>query len=139
MDTATIIAIIVGAVTLIALFVVLSRAARSRKLDSRRTEATELRQEAQKRGLNAERHNAVAEEKAAVADRAEAEARQQAAIAKRERAEAQERATVAEQEGRVAQEHQEMAYEVDPDADADGTDTKERWARNEQPADAERR
>lgn len=135
MDTGTIVAVIIGALVLIALFVVLSRAARNKKLDSRRQQAGELRQEAQQRGLKAQRHSAVAEEKAAIADRAEAEARQQAAIAKRERAEAQERATVAEREGRVAREHQEKAYEVDPDADASGRDTDERWARNGQPAE----
>jgi len=140
MDTGTIVAIVIGALVLIALFVVLSRAARSKKMDARRNEAGELRQEAQQRGLKAERHSAVAEEKSASADRAEAEARQQAAVAKRERAESQERSAVAEQEGRVAREHQEKAFEVDPDADASDRDTKDRWAKNEQTAeDAERR
>ena len=140
MDTGTIVAIVIGALVLVALFVVLSRAARSKKMDARRNEAGELRQQAQERSVKAERHSAVAEEKAAIADRAEAQARQQAAIAKRERAEAQERSTVAEQEGRVAREHQEKAFEVDPDADASDRDTKERWARNEQTsAEAERR
>lgn len=140
MDTGAVIAIVIAALVLIALFVVLSRAARAKKMDARRNEAGELRQEAQQRGLKAERHHAVAEEKEAIADRAEAEARQQAAIAKRERAEAQERSAVAEHEGHIAREHQEKAYEVDPDADTSDKDTKDRWARNEQPsADAERR
>ncbi|MFL5845841.1 MAG: hypothetical protein ACJ762_14230 [Solirubrobacteraceae bacterium] len=137
MDTGTIIAIVVGAIVLIALLVLVSRAARNRKLEAHRTEAAELRTKAEQRRVRAERHGAVAEEKSAIADRAEAEAREAAAVAKRERAEAQERAAFAEREGRTAQEHQERASELDPDADDNGKD--ERWARNEETADTQRR
>ena len=87
METGTLIAIVIAALVLIAVLVLISRAAKNRQLEARRTEAVELRQEAQDRGLTAERHSAVAEEKAAIADQAEAEARQQAAVAKREREE----------------------------------------------------
>jgi FtsZ-interacting cell division protein ZipA len=135
MDTGAIIAIVVGAVLLIAIAVFVSRAARARKLEARRNEAGELRQEAMQRDLTAQRHRAAAEEKAAIADQAEAEARQQAAVAQRERAEASDRAAVAEREGRLAREHQERAYEVDPDAESTDEDTDERWQRNEEPAD----
>jgi FtsZ-interacting cell division protein ZipA len=136
MDTGTIVAIVIGALVLIAIAVLATRAARDRKLETRRNEAGELRQEAMQRDLTAQRHSAAAEEKAALADQAEAEARQQAAVAQRERAEAEERSAVADREGRLAREHQERAYEIDPDADATDADTDDRWARNEQSSDA---
>lgn len=131
METGIIVAIVVGALLLIGLAVAMSRAAKNRKLEERRVEAGELREEAQRRGVTAQRHQAEAEERAATAERAEAEAREKAAIANRERTLAEERGLVAEREGRMARETHERAVELDPDAetDAETQQSNGRWTR----------
>ena len=132
METGIIVAIVVGALLLIVLAVAMSRAAKNRKLEERRVEAGELREEAQRRGVTAQRHQAEAEERAATAERAEAEAREKAAIANRERALADERGFVAEREGRIARETHERAAELDPDQQVQDDQTQQsngRWDR----------
>ena len=122
MSTGAVIAIVIGAIILIALIVLLSRAARNKRLEGRREEAGELRREAQTRTLRAERQQASADEQQARAKQAEGEAEERAAAARRESAAAQERARAAEREHAVAREHHERALEVDPDVSADDAD-----------------
>ena len=136
MSTGAIVAIAVGAVALIALFVLLSTAMRRRRLDGRREQATELRQEARSRELRATRERASADEQHARAKQAQAEAEEKAAIARRESAGAEERAQVADRERKFARERHSEAQSVDPDVDdatdqdgadesRDGTDSRE--------------
>ena len=87
MSAGAIIAIVVGAVVVIALLVLLSRAARGRRLEGRREQAAELRSDAADRGVIAKRERALADEQAALGSQAEAE--QKAVVARRHPADAQ--------------------------------------------------
>ena len=57
MDTGAVVAIVIGALALVALVTFVAIALRKRRLESRRTEAGELRREAQQRSLRAEPPN----------------------------------------------------------------------------------
>jgi FtsZ-interacting cell division protein ZipA len=126
MDAGMIIGIAVAAIVLVGLIVVLSRAGRKRRLETRREQAHELRHEAQSRELRAERQQAKADEQSARAKQAAAEAEEKAAVARREEAAARERAQAAEGERRFARERHGEAQAIDPDADdSDGHDGRE--------------
>ncbi|HEX2232459.1 MAG TPA: hypothetical protein VHG69_03750 [Thermoleophilaceae bacterium] len=103
MDTGVIIAIVVGALVLIAAIAIASKMARERRLEGKREEAREVRHEAQLRGAQADRQRAEAEERAARARKEQAIADQQAAEA--------------DKHGRFARERHEEARSLDPDAD----------------------
>ena len=115
MDAGTIIAIAVGAILLIALFVFISRKQRTRRTEQRRVEARGHREEARVRGARA--------------TRAEAEAEERAARAKREQAIAEEAAATAERERRFARSKERTANELDPDHD--GTPGRDRTAESD--------
>ena len=91
MDTGVIIAIVVGALLLLALFMLLGRKGRERKLETKRQEAREIRREAHVTEAQADRTSAEADERAAKARREEAAAREQAAEAERHQEAAAER------------------------------------------------
>ena len=118
MDTGVIIAIVVGALVLIAAIAIASKMARERRLEGKREQAREVRHEAQLRG--------------AQADRQQAEAQERAARARKEQAIAEEQAAEAEKHQRFARERHAEAQDLDPDSDA------EREARQEH-AQRERR
>jgi hypothetical protein len=101
MDTGVIVAIVIGAIVLIALVAFLAKRGRDSRRDTKRVEAHETRREAQVRGARA--------------DKAEAYADERAARAKREQAEAQEAAAVADKERRASRDRHEYADNVDPD------------------------
>ena len=101
MDVGIIVAIVIGAVVLIALFAMLGRKRSAKRTEQRRVEAHQHREEARVRGARA--------------TRAEAEAEERAARAKREQALAEEQAATAERERRFARSKQEKATELDPD------------------------
>ena len=103
MEAGTIIAIVIGAIVLIALIAFISKKGRDRKLETRRHEAHESRRVAKVRG--------------AKADQAQAEADERAARARKEQAVAEEQAATAEKERRFARQHEERAVELDPDDD----------------------
>jgi F0F1-type ATP synthase membrane subunit b/b' len=105
MDAGVIIAIVIGALLLLALFMLLGRKGRERKLESRRHEAREIRREA--------------ELDRAQADKTRAEAEAQAAEARRQEALARQRAAEAEEQHRTARERHLEAASLDPDADED--------------------
>jgi FtsZ-interacting cell division protein ZipA len=105
MEAGTIIAIVIGAIVLIALIAFISKRGRDRKLEMRRHEAHESRREAKVRG--------------AKADRVQAEADERAARARQEAAAAEEQAALADKERRFARQHHERAIELDPDGDAE--------------------
>ena len=105
MDTGVIIAIVVGALILLGVLWMLARAGRTRRLDTRRTEAHEIRREA--------------EVGRARADRTRAEAEAQGAEARRQDALARERAATADEQHREARERHIAAAKKDPDADPD--------------------
>jgi FtsZ-interacting cell division protein ZipA len=96
-----IIAIVIGAIVLIALAAFLAKRARDQRQDTKRIEAHETRREAQVRGARA--------------DKAEAYAEERDARARRERAEAREASAVADKERRAANERHEYAEDLDPD------------------------
>lgn len=121
MSTGVIIGIAVCAAILIGLVVLLSRSGRRRRIEARREQAHELRQDAQARELRATREQAAADEQSARAKQAEAEAEEKAATARREAAAAQERAELADRERRFARERHGEAQSIDPDA-SDATD-----------------
>ena len=125
MSTLGTIAIIVGAVVLLALIAIALMGARKKRLDSRREQAGELRNEAQRHGRLAERQRAEADERAARAKKAEAEAEEKAAVARRERALAEQRETVAGRQERFARGRHEEAQSVDPDVDEDSADRQQ--------------
>ena len=101
MDVGTIIAIVIGAIVLIALFSLLGRKQKTKKHEQRRVEARTHREEARVRGARA--------------TRAEAEAEERAARAKREQALAEEQSATAERERRFARSKEQKAAELDPD------------------------
>ena len=103
MDTGVIIAIVVGALIVLALLWLLGRRAREQRLDTRRGEARQIRREAEVSRAQADGTRAEAEERAARARREEASAREQAAHAESRQQEARDR-------------HLEAAR-VDPDVD----------------------
>ena len=105
MDTGVIVAIVVGALILLALLWLVGRAGRARRHDTRRVEAREIRREA--------------EVGRAQADRTRAEADAQGAEARRQDALARERAAAADEQQREARERHIEAAEKDPDADPD--------------------
>ena len=111
MDAGVIVAIVVGAIILIALFALLGKKGRERKLETRRTEAHELRREAQVRQSQADRHKAEADERAA--------------RARKEQAIAEEQAAHAEKHSRFARDRHEKAADLDPDSDGDGTSRRD--------------
>jgi FtsZ-interacting cell division protein ZipA len=102
MDTGVIIAIVIGVLLLIALFVLLGKKGRERKMETRRDESREIRREAEVKDARADRVGAEAEERAAKARREEAIAREQSAEAEKHK--------------REAHEHHAKAHEIDPDA-----------------------
>jgi flagellar biosynthesis/type III secretory pathway M-ring protein FliF/YscJ len=120
MSTGAIVGIVVGALVLIALLVLLTRAARNRRLEGRREQAAEVREDAQSRTLRANRQRAAADEQAARAKQAQAEAEEKAATARRESATAEERAQLADRERRLADERHEEARSIDPDVTDNG-------------------
>ena len=105
MDTGVIIAIVGAALILLAVLWFAGRKGRERRYETRKTEAHEIRREA--------------EVGRAQADRTRAEADAQAAEAKRQDALARERAASADDQHREARERHIEAAKKDPDADPD--------------------
>jgi hypothetical protein len=103
MDVGVIIAIVVAALILLALFAFIGRKGRQRKLETRRHEAREI-------GREAELHRAEA-------DRTRAEADAQAAEARRQEALARERGAEAEEKHRQARDRHIEAASRHPDMD----------------------
>jgi FtsZ-interacting cell division protein ZipA len=116
-STGAIVAIVIGALILIALIVMLARRGRERKLEGRRIEAKDQRDQARVRARTAEREQADADEAEARAKKARAVAEEQAAQARRAEAEAEAKADHARHERTQAEELQGRADEIDPDAD----------------------
>jgi uncharacterized membrane protein YhiD involved in acid resistance len=116
MSTGAIVAIAVGAVIVLAIILVLGRVARGRRLERRRGQARELRQEATSRAQRAEQVRATADEATARAERSKAEADEQAAKARRESVEAERESERAAEEILAARTRHDQAREVDPDA-----------------------
>src|SRR5688572_28699340 len=119
MSTGAIIAIVIGALILIALAVLLARRGRERRLETRRVEAGEHRDQARVRARTAEREQAEADEATARAKKARAHAEEQAAQARRAEAEAEAKADHATHERTQAQELHGRADEIDPDAEVE--------------------
>jgi F0F1-type ATP synthase membrane subunit b/b' len=129
MDTGVIIAIVGAALILLAVLWFAGRKGRERRYETRRTEAREIRREA--------------EVGRAQADRTRAEAEAQAAEAKRQDALAREQAASADEQHRDARERHIEAAKKDPDADPDevaaqfdhtnepGMERERRFERNE--------
>ena len=111
MDVGVIIAIVVGALVLIAAIAIATKMARERRLEGKREEAREVRHEAQLSGAQAERQ--------------QAEAQERAARARREQAIADEQAAEAEKHQRFARERHEEARSLDPDSDDEETAREE--------------
>jgi hypothetical protein len=105
MDTGVIIAIVVGALIVLALLWFVGRAGRNRRHETRRAEAREIRREA--------------EVGTAQADRTRAEAETQAAEARRQDALARERQAAADEQHREARDRHIEAARKDPDMDPD--------------------
>jgi F0F1-type ATP synthase membrane subunit b/b' len=105
MDTGVIIAIVVAALILLAVLWFVGRKGRERRHETRRTEAREIRREAEVGGVQA--------------DKTRAEAEAQAAEAKRQDALARERAASAEEQRREARDRHIEAAKKDPDTDPD--------------------
>jgi FtsZ-interacting cell division protein ZipA len=105
MSTGLIIAIVIAALILLALFWFVGRKGRERRLDTRREQAREIRREA--------------DVSRAQADRTRAEAEAQAAEARRQEALARERGAQAEEQHREARERHIEAAKRDPDVDED--------------------
>ena len=101
MDAGVIVAIVVGAILLIALFSFVGRRKRDQRHEQRRLQARAHREEARVRSARA--------------TRAEAEAEERAARAKKEQALAEEQATAAKRERRFARSKEQRAAELDPD------------------------
>ena len=119
MSTGAIVAIVIGALILIALMVFLARRGRERRLESMREEAHEHRSQARVRARTAEREQADADEAAARAKKARAAAEEQAAQARRAEAEAEAKSEHAQHERGHAEQLHGRATELDPDADDD--------------------
>jgi FtsZ-interacting cell division protein ZipA len=117
MSAGIIVAIVAGALALIAILVLASRMARQRRLDQRREHAGGLREDATARAMKADSLRAAADEQAARARREQAEAAELAAHGRREAASSQQRSVEAQRELEAARERRERALEVDPDVD----------------------
>jgi F0F1-type ATP synthase membrane subunit b/b' len=115
MSTGAIIAVIVGAVIVLALIWAIARAAGQKRRAAHREEARELRTQARSRSVQAEGARASAEEQAAQARRSEAEAEELAAKARKDRAAAEQQRMEAERESQAARNHHDEAREVDPE------------------------
>ena len=120
MDIGVIIAIVVVALILLALFVFIGRKGRQRKLETRRHEAREI-------GREADLHRADADKTRAEADAQAAEARRQEALAR-------ERAEEAEEKHRQARDRHIEAASRHPDMDEKeaAAEFDRRHARDEQ-------
>ena len=130
MSTGAIVAIVIGALLLVALLVVLARRGRERRFENMRAEAQEHRNEARIRERGAKRDQAEADEAAARAKKARAIAEEQAAQAQRAEAEAEAKSEHAQhQRGQVDELHT-RATEVDPDAESEEAETEGRFRRN---------
>jgi hypothetical protein len=105
MSAGLIVAIVVVALLVLAALVLLARKGRQKRLDARRSEAREIRREA--------------EVSTAQADRTRAEADERGARARREEARAREHAVRAEARSGEARERHLDAARKDPDADED--------------------
>jgi FtsZ-interacting cell division protein ZipA len=105
MSTGLIIVIVVAALILLAVLWFAGRKGRERRYETRRTQAREIRREAEVGG--------------AQADKTRAEAEAQAAEAKRQDALARERAASADEQRQEARERHIQAAKKDPDADPD--------------------
>jgi hypothetical protein len=105
MDTGVIIAIVVAALILLAVLWFVGRKGRERRHETRRTEAREIRREAEVGGVQA--------------DKTRAEAEAQAAEAKRQDALARDRPASADEQRREARDRHIEAAKKDPDADPD--------------------
>ena len=112
MDVGIIIAIVVGAILLIALFALMGKKGKDKRHEQRRSEAHSHREEARVRNARA--------------TKAEAEAEERAARAKREQALAEEQAATAERERRFARSKEEKASELDPDGNRRDTEHSRR-------------
>ena len=128
MSTGAIVAIVIGALLVIALLVVLAKRGRERRFENMRQEAQEHRSEARVRSRSAERDQAEADEAAARAKKARATAEEQAAHARRAEAEAEAKADHARHEREHADSLHQRAGEIDPDAD--GEQDNRRFGRN---------
>jgi len=120
MSTGAIIAIVVGAIILVALLAYTAAAMRRHRLEGRREEARGLHRQAQARSIQVEGQRASAEEHAARSRRAQAEAEEKAAQARRDELVAQERAVEADRGAEAAREHHDRARAVDPDMSDEG-------------------
>lgn len=120
MDAGLIVAIVVGALILLALFVLLGRKGRDRKLEANRHEAREIR-----RGADVDR---------AQADKSRAEADVEAAEARSQEAHARERSLEAEDQQREARDRHLEAASLDPDVDE--REAEERYDREQDPRGA---
>jgi FtsZ-interacting cell division protein ZipA len=107
MSAGAIIAIVIGALIVIAIVAWLSRRARNRRLETRR--------------VDARRHREDASIATAQAEKTQAEADERAARARREAAKAEEAAVTARQQQRFARERHAHADSLDPDVDDDGS------------------
>ena len=119
MSTGAIVAIVIGALLVIALLVFLARRGRERRFENMRLEAQEHRDEARVRARSANRDQAEADEAAARAKKARAIAEEQDAQARRAEAEAEAKADHARHEREHADSLHQRAGEIDPDADGE--------------------
>jgi hypothetical protein len=117
MSAGAIIAIVIGALIVLALVMWLGKRSRDRAHETRRHEAREIRREAEVRGAEADQLSAEADERAARARREDAEARQQAVRAEEQRSE--------------AEHHEARAHDIDPDTRGDYVPGSERATRRE--------
>src|SRR5437763_4572678 len=117
MSTGAIVAIAVGAVIVLAIILVLGRMARNRRLERRRGQARELRQEASARSQRAEEVRASADEATARAERRQAEADEQTAKARKDSVAAEREGEHAAEEILAARTRHDRAREIDPDTD----------------------
>jgi FtsZ-interacting cell division protein ZipA len=124
MSTGAIVAIVIGALLVIALLVFLAKRGRERRFENMRLEAQEHRDEARVRARSAERDQAEADQAEAQAKKARAIAEEQAAQARRAEAEAEAKADHARHEREHADSLHQRAGEIDPDADGDQNDRR---------------
>jgi FtsZ-interacting cell division protein ZipA len=102
MGAGVIVAIVLGAIVVIALVALLAKRGSETRRENKRVEAHETRREAQVHGARAEKASAHADERAA--------------RARGEQAEAQEASAVADRERRASKERHEYAEDIDPDS-----------------------
>src|SRR5205814_4464497 len=131
-STGAIIAIVIGAILLLAVVVLVARVAGRRRLEGRREAAGEQRDQAQTRSLQAETTRAEADQRAARAQRAEAEAEEKAALARKEGATAQQRESEAQRQSEAARTHHVRACRIDPDVSDSGEEEARKLDRQAQ-------